>query len=117
MRRRYYAAAVCLPFVMPATAQACDGRYEGIVQVKSTRGLSVAPLQWRVREGRLYGAFEGPSGLFMVEATVDAACKIVAGAANDYNVSAPMPLEGTVIEGTFRHNGPVDVTYQMKKVE
>jgi len=117
MRRRYFAAALCAAAAMPHAALACDGRYEGLVMVKGAQGSSVAPMQWTVREGKLYGAFEGPSGLFMVEATVNAACAITAGAANDYNVSAPMPLEGTVTEGKFRHNGPVAVTYQMKKLD
>lgn len=100
-----------------AAAAGCDGRYEGFVRVRSAQGMSVAPMQWTVREGRLYGAFEGPSGLFMIEATVDAACSITAGAANDYDSSAPMALVGTVTEGQFRHNGPVTVIYQMQRRE
>jgi len=122
MRRRYRFAALCLVSVLsfaarPGLATACDGRYEGLVTVKGAQGLSVAPMQWTVREGKLYGAFEGPKGLFMVEATVNAACGIVAGAANDYDTSAPLPLVGTVTEGRFQHNGPVAVTYQMKRAE
>ena len=109
--------AVASANAVPTLAAACDGRYEGLVTVKSGQGLSVAPMQWTVREGRLYGAFEGPSGLFMVEATVNAACTIIAGAANDYDISAPMPVVGTVTEGQFRHNGPVSVTYQMKRLQ
>ena len=49
-----------------------------------------------------------------VEATVDAKCKIVLGYANDYDVSAPMLVEGTVTEGTLKHNGPVTVTYKVE---
>ena len=98
-----------------AHAAPCDGRYEGLLTVKSAQGMSAAPLQWTVREGHLYGGFEGPTGLFLVEATVNAACAIVAGAANDYDQSSPMPLVGTVTEGRFQHNGPVDVTYAMKR--
>ena len=96
-------------------ATPCDGRYQGLLTVRSAQGLSAAPMQWTVREGHLYGGFEGPTGLFMVEATVNASCAIVAGAASDYAESAPMPLVGTVTEGKFQHNGAVDVTYAMKR--
>lgn len=115
---RPIAAALVLAAACGASAPAagCEGRYEGLITVKSAQGLSVAPLQWTVRGDRLYGAFEGPSGLFMVEATVDPRCAIVAGAANDYDTSAPMALVGTVTEGRLQHNGPVAVTYQMKKL-
>ena len=122
MRRAILIAAVSVAVVasadaVPTLAAACDGRYEGLVTVKSAQGLSVAPMQWTVREGKLYGAFEGPSGLFMVEATVDSACAIVTGAANDYDSSAPIPVVGTITEGQFLHNGPVAVTYQMKRLQ
>lgn len=100
----------------PAAAAGCDGRYEGLLTVKSAQGMSVAPLQWIVREGRLFGGFEGPNGLYMAEATVDAKCAIVAGQVNDYDVSAPMQIEGTVTEGTLKHNGPVTVSYKLERL-
>ncbi|MCK6450829.1 MAG: hypothetical protein L6R19_08240 [Alphaproteobacteria bacterium] len=93
----------------------CDGRYLGLLTVKSERGASAAEMQWTVRDTKLYGGFEGPSGLFMIEATVDASCRIVAGTAHDYAEGAPMPVIGTVTEGVFRHNGPIDVTYRMNR--
>jgi hypothetical protein len=31
-----------------------------------------------------------------------------------YDVSAPMLVEGTVTEGTLKHNGPVTVTYKVE---
>lgn len=115
MRQTFVLSALIL-LAIPTSAAlaACDGRYEGLVTVKSTQGMSVAPVQWIVREGKLFGGFEGPNGLYMAEATVDARCAIVAGQVNDYDVSAPMQMEGTVTEGTLRHNGPVTVTYKVE---
>jgi hypothetical protein len=107
-------ALLCLGLPAGIASAACEGRYEGLVTVKSAQGMSVAPLQWTVRDGKLFGGFEGPAGLYMVEATVDAKCKIVLGYANDYDVSAPMLVEGTVTEGTLKHNGPVTVTYKVE---
>jgi len=93
----------------------CDGRYQGLLTVKSARGASAAEMQWTVRDTKLFGGFEGPSGLFMVEATIDAGCRIVAGTAHDYAEGSPMPVIGTVTEGVFRHNGPIDVSYRMNR--
>ena len=109
-------AAIAAAATVPGHASECEGRYEGLLTVKGAQGMSVAPMQWTVRADRLYGGFEGPAGIYMVEGRVNAACAIVAGAANDYDVSAPMPIEGTVTEGKFRHNGPVTVTYKMQRV-
>lgn len=100
----------------PPAAGTCEGKYEGLLTVRNAQGASVAEMQWTVREGKLYGGFEGPGGLYMVEATVNAACVITGGAANDYNASAPMPIEGTATEGKFQHNGPVTVTYKMERL-
>lgn len=107
-------ALICLGLPAGVASAACEGRYEGLVTVKSAQGMSVAPLQWTVRDGKLFGGFEGPNGLYMVEAAVDAKCTIVRGYANDYDVSAPMQVEGTVTEGTLKHNGPVTVTYKVE---
>lgn len=114
--RYVFAFATALLLAGPAVAAGCDGRYEGLVTVKSAQGMSVAPLQWIVREGKLFGGFEGPNGLYMAEATIDAKCAIVAGQVNDYDVSAPMQIVGTVTEGTLRHNGPVTVTYKLERL-
>lgn len=114
-----FALALGLAAAVPMTgarAAGCEGRYEGLLTVKSANGMSVAPLQWTVRADRLYGAFEGPGGLYMVEGRINATCAIVAGAANDYDASAPMPLQGTVTEGVLHHNGPVTVSYKMQRV-
>lgn len=105
---------ICLGLPAGMASAACEGRYEGLVTVKSAQGMSVAPVQWIVREGKLFGGFEGPNGLYMAEATIDAKCAIVAGQVNDYDVSAPMLMEGTVTEGTLKHNGPVTVTYKVE---
>ncbi len=113
--RNALAFALALLIAGPAAA-ACDGRYEGLLTVKSAQGMSVAPLQWMVRGEKLFGGFEGPNGLYMAEATIDAKCAIVAGQVNDYDVSAPMQMEGTVTEGTLRHNGPVTVTYKVERL-
>ena len=98
MRQTFVLSAlICLALPAGIASAACEGRYEGVVTVKSAQGMSVAPLQWIVRDGKLFGGFEGPNGLYMVEATVDAACKIVLGYANDYDVSAPM-LVGAAVQ-------------------
>lgn len=107
-------ALLCLGLPAGVASAACEGRYEGLLSVKSAQGMSVAPLQWMVRDGKLFGGFEGPNGLYMVEATVDAKCGIVAGQVNDYDVSSPMQMEGSVTEGTIKHNGPVTVSYKME---
>jgi hypothetical protein len=115
MRQTFVLSALLwLGLPVGIASAACEGRYEGLVTVKSAQGMSVAPLQWTVRDGKLFGGFEGPNGLYMVEATVDAKCKIVLGYANDYDVSAPMLVEGTVTEGSLKHNGPVTVTYKVE---
>jgi hypothetical protein len=93
----------------------CDGRYLGTLTVQGDRGVSVAPLTWTVRDTAIYGGFEGPAGLFLIEGTVDAGCNIVKALASDYEAGEPMPVVGTVTEGVFRHNGPVRVSYRMKK--
>ena len=93
----------------------CDGRYLGMLTVQGQRGVSVAPLIWTVRDTVIYGGFEGPAGLYLVEGTVDAGCNIVKAAASDYAAGEPMAVVGTVTEGTFQHNGPVRVTYKMRK--
>lgn len=115
MRRLSLAALCVCAFSAGALAGPCDGRYQGMLTVQGQKGASVAPMQWTVRDTVLYGAFEGPSGIYMIEATVDAACNVVKGVASDYVDGAPMPMAGTVTEGLFRHNGPVRVTYRMRK--
>jgi hypothetical protein len=56
----------------PAAANGpCDGRYLGLLTVKSSRGASAAEMQWTVRDTKLFGGFEGPSGLFMVNGPID----------------------------------------------
>jgi hypothetical protein len=109
------AFATALP-ALPALAQGpCDGRYQGTLTVQGDRGVSVAPLVWRVAGTLIYGGFEGPAGLYLIEGTVDGACNIVKAAATDYDAGEPMPILGTVTEGMFKHNGPVRVTYRMRK--
>jgi len=93
----------------------CDGRYQGTLTVQGDRGVSVAPLVWTVSGTLIYGGFEGPAGLYLIEGTVDGACNIVEAAATDYDAGEPMPVFGTVTEGMFKHNGPVRVTYRMRK--
>ncbi|MGQ0676063.1 MAG: hypothetical protein ACT4N4_08270 [Rhodospirillales bacterium] len=93
----------------------CDGRYQGTLTVQGERGVSVAPLVWTVRDTLIYGGFEGPSGLFLIEGTVDAGCNVVDASARDYVAGEPMPIVGTVTEGMFQHNGPVRVTYRMRR--
>ena len=118
MRHRFLVLACgsLLLHAAAASAAGCEGRYEGLITVKSAQGMSVAPLQWTVRANKLFGGFEGPAGLYMVEATVDAKCTIIAGQVNDYDISAPMPVEGTVTEGTLKHNGPVTITYKLERL-
>lgn len=98
-----------------SAAGPCDGRYLGTLTVQGQRGVSIAPLVWTVRDTVIYGGFEGPAGLYLVEGTVDAGCNIVKAAASDYVAGEPMAVVGTVTEGTFQHNGPVRVTYKMRK--
>ncbi len=86
-----------------------------VARVQGERGVSVAPLVWTVRDTVIYGGFEGPAGLYLIEGTVDGGCNIVKAAASDYTAGEPMAVVGTVIEGMFRHNGPVRVTYRMRK--
>lgn len=110
------AAVAALAAAAPAWAAGpCDGRYQGTLTVQGDRGVSVAPLVWTVRDTAMYGGFEGPSGLFLVEGTVDSGCNIVKGLASDYDAGEPMPIVGTITEGMFQHNGPVRVTYRMRK--
>ena len=109
-------AAALVPFAASALAAGpCDGRYEGVLTVQGEKGSSAAPLTWTVRDTKIYGGFEGPSGLFLIEGTVDGRCAIVSGAATDYVAGEPMPVVGTVTEGMFKHNGQVRVTYRMQK--
>jgi hypothetical protein len=109
------AVAAALPAAAASAAGPCDGRYQGTLTVQGEQGVSVAPLVWTVSGALIYGGFEGPAGLYLVEGTVDGACNIVKAAATDYDAGEPMAILGTVTEGMFRHNGPVRVTYRMRK--
>lgn len=115
MRFAVLVAAACALSAPALASSPCDGRYHGLLTVKNARGASAAEMQWTVRGTKLYGGFEGPSGLFMVEGTVDAGCRIVTATAHDYAEGVPMPVVGTVTEGIFRHNGQIDVTYRMNR--
>ncbi len=46
---------------------------------------------------------------------MDGSCKVGKGTASDYVSGDPMPMQGSVLEGLFKHNGPVLVSYRMKK--
>ena len=117
MSRIAIAAGVVCTCLATASQAAgpCDGRYKGTLTVQGERGVSVAPLVWTVRDTVIYGGFEGPAGLYLVEGTVDSGCNIVKAAASDYVAGEPIAVVGTVMEGTFKHNGPVRVTYRMRR--
>ena len=116
MKRIFAISAALAQLAVPALAAGpCDGRYDGVLTVQSDKGATATPLTWTVRDTKLYGGFEGPAGLYLIEGTIDARCTIVSGAASDYVAGEPMPVIGTVTEGMFKHNGPVRVTYRMQK--
>jgi hypothetical protein len=112
--RRPFRHRRCLGQRRPDLAAATDGRYEGLsdgkragVASRRCSGPCARAGSWRVR---------GPSGLFMVEATVNAACTIVAGSQTTMTSARRCPWSGRLRRAVSAQRAGF-VTYQMKRLQ